>query len=67
MVVQLNDSDDSDSDMDACTAAPSVFGGLEFMIKEARRTVEVGGLLALTCNYYDNKYLLCKCMVTTYN
>ncbi|KAG7468900.1 zinc finger C3H1 domain-containing [Solea senegalensis] len=40
VVVSLNDSDDSDSDMDACSATHSMFGGLEFMIKEARRTVE---------------------------
>ncbi|KAM4618723.1 zinc finger C3H1 domain-containing protein isoform 2-T2 [Polymixia lowei] len=40
VVVQLNDSDDSDSDMDACSSSQGVFGGLEFMIKEARRTVE---------------------------
>uniref|UniRef100_A0A667ZSM9 Zinc finger C3H1-type containing n=1 Tax=Myripristis murdjan TaxID=586833 RepID=A0A667ZSM9_9TELE len=42
VVVSLNDSDDSDSDMDACSSTQTVFGGLEFMIKEARRTVEVG-------------------------
>lgn len=41
VVVSLNDSDDSDSDMDACSSSQAVFGGLEFMIKEARRTVEV--------------------------
>ncbi|XP_071317658.1 zinc finger C3H1 domain-containing protein-like isoform X2 [Trachinotus anak] len=40
VVVSLNDSDDSDSDMDACSSTQTVFGGLEFMIKEARRTVE---------------------------
>ncbi|XP_039988111.1 zinc finger C3H1 domain-containing protein-like isoform X2 [Xiphias gladius] len=40
VVVSLNDSDDSDSDMDACSSTQPVFGGLEFMIKEARRTVE---------------------------
>lgn len=45
MVVSLNDSDDSDSDMDACSSTQTVFGGLEFMIREARRTVEVGHLL----------------------
>ncbi|XP_031421213.1 zinc finger C3H1 domain-containing protein isoform X2 [Clupea harengus] len=43
VVVQLNDSDDSDSDCDA-TGSPapshSIFGGLESMIKEARRTAE---------------------------
>ncbi|XP_027892211.1 zinc finger C3H1 domain-containing protein isoform X2 [Xiphophorus couchianus] len=40
VVVSLKDSDDSDSDMDACSSSQSVFGGLEFMIKEVRRTVE---------------------------
>uniref|UniRef100_A0A8C8D6E1 Putative zinc-finger domain-containing protein n=1 Tax=Oncorhynchus tshawytscha TaxID=74940 RepID=A0A8C8D6E1_ONCTS len=43
VVVQLNGSDDSDSDMEACsssTQTQSVFGGLEFMIKEARRNAE---------------------------
>ncbi|XP_069384497.1 zinc finger C3H1 domain-containing protein-like [Paralichthys olivaceus] len=40
VVVSLNDSDDSDSDVDACSSTQTVFGGLEFMIKEARRTVE---------------------------
>ncbi|KAG7217687.1 hypothetical protein INR49_021242 [Caranx melampygus] len=40
VVVSLNDSDDSDSDMDACSSTQTVFGGLEFMIKEARRSVE---------------------------
>ncbi|XP_076588884.1 zinc finger C3H1 domain-containing protein [Chaetodon auriga] len=40
VVVSLNDSDDSDSDMDACSSTQAAFGGLEFMIKEARRTVE---------------------------
>lgn len=44
MVVSLNDSDDSDSDVDACSSSQAVFGGLEFMIKEARRTVEVSML-----------------------
>ena len=41
VVVSLNDSDDSDSDIDACSSTQTAFGGLEFMIKEARRTVEV--------------------------
>lgn len=41
MVVSLIESDDSDSDVDAGDATQSVFGGLEFMIKEARRTAEV--------------------------
>ncbi|XP_041851940.1 zinc finger C3H1 domain-containing protein-like isoform X2 [Melanotaenia boesemani] len=40
VVVSLNDSDDSDSDLDSCSSSQTVFGGLEFMIKEARRTVE---------------------------
>ncbi|KAK2842859.1 hypothetical protein Q5P01_013059 [Channa striata] len=40
VVVSLNDSDDSDSDTDAHSSTQAVFGGLEFMIKEARRTVE---------------------------
>ncbi|XP_045894569.1 zinc finger C3H1 domain-containing protein-like isoform X3 [Micropterus dolomieu] len=40
VVVSLNDSDDSDSDVDACSSTQAAFGGLEFMIKEARRTVE---------------------------
>ncbi|KAM9816489.1 zinc finger C3H1 domain-containing protein-like isoform X4 [Syngnathus typhle] len=40
VVVSLNGSDDSDSDLDS--AQPQgMFGGLEFMIKEARRTAEV--------------------------
>ncbi|XP_044049169.1 zinc finger C3H1 domain-containing protein-like isoform X4 [Siniperca chuatsi] len=40
VVVSLNDSDDSDSDVDTCSSTQAAFGGLEFMIKEARRTVE---------------------------
>ncbi|KAM9854581.1 zinc finger C3H1 domain-containing protein [Aulostomus maculatus] len=40
VVVSLNDSDDSDSDVEACSSTQAAFGGLEFMIKEARRTVE---------------------------
>ncbi|XP_051975126.1 zinc finger C3H1 domain-containing protein isoform X1 [Xyrauchen texanus] len=40
VVVCLNASDDSDSDGESCNPAQSVFGGLESMIKEARRTVE---------------------------
>ncbi|XP_061697888.1 zinc finger C3H1 domain-containing protein isoform X2 [Syngnathoides biaculeatus] len=39
VVVSLNESDDSDSDLEV--AAQGMFGGLEFMIKEARRTAEV--------------------------
>lgn len=41
VVVCLNASDDSDSDGESCSPAQSVIGGLESMIKEARRTVEV--------------------------
>ncbi|XP_033018945.1 zinc finger C3H1 domain-containing protein isoform X1 [Lacerta agilis] len=40
VVVTLNDSDDSESDAEQPISAASVFGGLESMIKEARRTVE---------------------------
>lgn len=42
VVVSLRDSDDSDSDVDNCSSTQMGFGGLEFMIKEARRTAEVG-------------------------
>ena len=41
VVVTLNDSDDSESDGEASKSTNSVFGGLESMIKEARRTAEV--------------------------
>ncbi|XP_058253115.1 zinc finger C3H1 domain-containing protein isoform X1 [Hemibagrus wyckioides] len=40
VVIRLNASDDSDSEMEASSSAQCVFGGLESMIKEARRTVE---------------------------
>ncbi|XP_066489957.1 zinc finger C3H1 domain-containing protein isoform X2 [Tiliqua scincoides] len=40
VVVTLNDSDDSESDAEQPDSATSVFGGLESMIKEARRSVE---------------------------
>ncbi|XP_042323944.1 zinc finger C3H1 domain-containing protein isoform X2 [Sceloporus undulatus] len=40
VVVTLNDSDDSESDTEQPNCTTSVFGGLESMIKEARRTVE---------------------------
>lgn len=43
VVVRLNASDDSDSEIEASSSAQCVFGGLESMIKEARRTVEVRG------------------------
>ncbi|KAM9377364.1 zinc finger C3H1 domain-containing protein isoform 2-T2 [Pholidichthys leucotaenia] len=54
VVVSLNDSDDSDSDMDACSSAQSVFGGLEFMIKEARRTVEAAKPKAASASEKEN-------------
>lgn len=41
MVVTLNDSDDSESEGETSKSTNSVFGGLESMIKEARRTAEV--------------------------
>ncbi|XP_077425204.1 zinc finger C3H1 domain-containing protein isoform X2 [Vanacampus margaritifer] len=41
VVVSLNGSDDSDSDLEAAAATQGMFGSLEFMIKEARRTAEV--------------------------
>lgn len=41
MVIRLNASDDSDSEIEASGSAQCVFGGLESMIKEARRSVEV--------------------------
>ncbi|KAG7276742.1 hypothetical protein CRUP_030359 [Coryphaenoides rupestris] len=40
VVVQLHDSDDSESDTDACSSTQPTFGCLDLMIKEARRTVE---------------------------
>ncbi|XP_004700842.1 zinc finger C3H1 domain-containing protein [Echinops telfairi] len=40
VVVTLNDSDDSESDAETSKSTNSVFGGLESMIKEARRTAE---------------------------
>uniref|UniRef100_A0A452HUB9 Putative zinc-finger domain-containing protein n=1 Tax=Gopherus agassizii TaxID=38772 RepID=A0A452HUB9_9SAUR len=40
VVVTLNDSDDSESDGEPSNSTNSVFGGLESMIKEARRTAE---------------------------
>lgn len=45
MVVTLNDSDDSESDGETSKATNSVFGGLESMIKEARRTAEVCAII----------------------
>lgn len=46
MVVSLRESDDSDSDGDTGSSSQMVFGGLEFMIKEARRTAEVNAAAA---------------------
>lgn len=43
VVVTLNDSDDSESDAEQPNSTSNEFGGLESMIKEARRTVEVNG------------------------
>ncbi|KAG8439685.1 hypothetical protein GDO86_005747 [Hymenochirus boettgeri] len=40
VVVTLNASDDSESDGEPVNTNPGVFGGLESMIKEARRTAE---------------------------
>lgn len=45
VVVTLNDSDDSESDGEASKSTNSVFGGLESMIKEARRTAEVSAIM----------------------
>ncbi|XP_071623031.1 zinc finger C3H1 domain-containing protein isoform X2 [Heliangelus exortis] len=46
VVVTLNDSDDSESDGEPSNSANSVFGGLESMIKEARRNVEASKIKA---------------------
>ncbi|KAJ1165395.1 hypothetical protein NDU88_005823 [Pleurodeles waltl] len=40
VVVTLNNDSDSESDVEQSNSNTSVFGGLEFMIKEARRTAE---------------------------
>ncbi|XP_043943155.1 zinc finger C3H1 domain-containing protein [Protopterus annectens] len=40
VVVRLNDSDDTESEEEPSASSTRVFGGLESMIKEARRTVE---------------------------
>jgi hypothetical protein len=45
VVVQLHDSDDSESEPEASSSTMSSFGCLDLMIKEARRTVEVGGVV----------------------
>lgn len=49
VVVSLRNSDDSDSDADTCSSSQMAFGGLEFMIKEARRTAEVGPVHRRCC------------------
>lgn len=46
-MVTLNDSDDSESDGEPSNSTSSVFGGLESMIKEARRNVEVNAVKIL--------------------
>uniref|UniRef100_A0A8C0AVN7 Zinc finger C3H1-type containing n=1 Tax=Buteo japonicus TaxID=224669 RepID=A0A8C0AVN7_9AVES len=46
VVVTLNDSDDSESDGEPSNSTSSVFGGLESMIKEARRNVEASKIKA---------------------
>ncbi|XP_054044427.1 zinc finger C3H1 domain-containing protein isoform X3 [Rissa tridactyla] len=46
VVVTLNDSDDSESDGEPSNSTNSVFGGLESMIKEARRNVEASKIKA---------------------
>lgn len=46
-MVTLNDSDDSESDGEPSNSTSSVFGGLESMIKEARRNVEVNAVWIL--------------------
>ncbi|XP_053924095.1 zinc finger C3H1 domain-containing protein isoform X4 [Cuculus canorus] len=46
VVVTLNDSDDSESDGEPSNSTNSVFGGLESMIKEARRNVEASKVKA---------------------
>lgn len=49
-MVTLNDSDDSESDGEPSNSTNSVFGGLESMIKEARRNVEVNIISILFCS-----------------
>lgn len=57
VVVSLIESDDSDSDADSSEATHSVFGGLEFMIKEARRTAEVAAVLRVTGTSIGTEHL----------
>lgn len=56
-MVSLIESDDSDSDVDSGDAVQSVFGGLEFMIKEARRTAEVAAALRVNGDAIGTKHL----------
>uniref|UniRef100_A0A8C4K8K6 Zinc finger C3H1-type containing n=1 Tax=Dromaius novaehollandiae TaxID=8790 RepID=A0A8C4K8K6_DRONO len=54
VVVTLNDSDDSESDGEPSNSANSVFGGLESMIKEARRNVEASKIKAAPKSEKEN-------------
>ncbi|KAK9516050.1 hypothetical protein VZT92_024012 [Zoarces viviparus] len=54
VVVSLIDSDDSDSDVDQCSSSQT-FGGLESMIREARRTVEAAKPKAASSCEKENK------------
>ncbi|KAG9272105.1 zinc finger C3H1 domain-containing protein isoform X1 [Astyanax mexicanus] len=57
VVVRLNASDDSDSESEASSSAPFVFGGLESMIKEARRTAEAANPRAVSTSEKENNPL----------
>lgn len=59
MVVTLNDSDDSESDGEASKSTNSVFGGLESMIKEARRTAEVSAVMKDAKIYWQSLKFVC--------
>nr|XP_013802467.1 PREDICTED: zinc finger C3H1 domain-containing protein [Apteryx mantelli mantelli] len=54
VVVTLNDSDDSESDGEPSNSTNSVFGGLESMIKEARRNVEASKIKAAPKSEKEN-------------
>ncbi|CAF89165.1 unnamed protein product, partial [Tetraodon nigroviridis] len=54
VVVSLRDSDDSDSDVDNGSSSQMAFGGLEFMIKEARRTAEAAKPKAASASEKEN-------------
>ncbi|XP_068168629.1 zinc finger C3H1 domain-containing protein-like isoform X2 [Antennarius striatus] len=54
VVVSLNDSDDSDSEVETSSSSQATFGGLEFMIKEARRTVEASKPQAVSGSEKEN-------------